>query len=271
MTLTELTAALKKGGIEDAAWEARLLFSHIGGYTPASLIGANPAIETALLTDALTRRLAREPLQYIIGEVAFCHEVYRVTPDCLIPRPDTELLVEHAIQLLPRGAHFADLCTGSGCIAVSTLAARTDTRADAYDISEGALCLAAENAMRNSVSERLEFHLRDLLTEEIDGIYDAILSNPPYIPPAVIDTLAPEIGYEPRIALDGGEDGMDFYRSILRHNLVHLAPNGIILFEIGYDQSDAITSLAASHHLTCQIVQDLGGNARLAILKKQGN
>ncbi len=269
MTLSALAAALATGGISDAAWEARLLFAHFGGYSPAALIGTDPTLECQQLEDALSRRLKREPLQYILGEVEFCHEVYHVSPDCLIPRPDTELLVEWATKLLPRNAHFADLCTGSGCIAISTLSARTDLHADAYDISEGALDLAEKNASRNSVAERLTLRRRDLLTDEIDGIYDALLSNPPYIPPVVIDTLAPEIAFEPRIALDGGADGMDFYRAILLRDLCHLKAGGYILFEIGYDQADAITALASAHALSCRIERDLGGNARLAILKKQ--
>ncbi len=269
MTLSALTVALATEGIENADWEARLLFSHYGGYTIASLLATDPVLDCPALEDALSRRLGGEPLQYILGEVEFCHEVYHVSPACLIPRPDTELLVEHAIRLLPRGAHFADLCTGSGCIAISTLAARTDTHADAYDISEGALALAAENATRNGVSSRISFSRRDLLITEIDGMYDAILSNPPYIPPAVIDTLAPELSYEPRIALDGGEDGMDFYRAILARDLTHVKAGGFLLMEIGYDQAAEISALADQYGLDCRIEQDLGGNDRLAILKKK--
>ncbi len=266
MTLSELTAALAAGGIEEAAWEAKLMFSHYGGYTPAALVCGDPVIDAAILEIPLARRLRREPLQYILGEVEFCHEVYHVTPNCLIPRPDTELLVEWAIRLLPQGAHFADLCTGSGCIAISTLAARTDLTADAYDISVEALHLAEKNAARNGVTARLHIAERNLLCEATDGVYDALLSNPPYIMPSVIDALAPELSYEPRIALDGGDDGMDFYRAILKHNLSHLRADGLILFEIGYDQADAITALAATYELTCRIERDLGGNPRLAIL-----
>ncbi len=269
MTLSELTAALTEGGTLDAALEARLIFTVLGGYSPAALIGADPASDAPAVADALARRLKREPLQYILGEVTFRNETYRVTPDCLIPRPDTELLVEWAIRLLPQDACFADLCTGSGCIAVSTLAARTDVRGAAYDISEGALQLARENAARNGVANRVTFHKRDLLNEEIDGVYDALLSNPPYIPPAVIDTLAPELSYEPRLALDGGEDGLDFYRAILAYGLSHLRAGGYLLFEIGYDQADALRALAASYNLHCRIERDLGGNDRLAILQKK--
>lgn len=269
MKLSELAAALAAAGIPDPRGEARLLFASLGGYAPAALFGADPVCDAPALSDALARRLRREPLQYILGEVGFCRETYRVTPDCLIPRPDTELLVEEAIARLPRGAHFADLCTGSGCIAVSTLAARTDCTADAYDVEEAALVIAAENACRNGVSDRLSLLRRDLLREEIDGTYAAILANPPYIPDSVVDTLAPELSYEPRIALAGGEDGMTFYRAILTLAPPHLLPSGFFLLEIGYDEEAAITALAEEKHMTCRVLPDLGGNPRCAVLQMQ--
>lgn len=267
MKLSDLTRALRAAGIDDAAGEARLLFSYVTGTAPALLVGCDPASDDPALAGALMRRVRREPLCYITGEVGFCHETYRVTPDCLIPRADTELIVETAARRLPRGAHFADLCTGSGCIAVSTLTARTDCTADAYDIAEKTLALAAENAARNGVAERIHFHRRDLLTEEIDGVYDAILSNPPYIRDDVLPTLAPELAFEPRIALAGGRDGMDFYRAILTLGAGHLAPGGFFLFEIGYDQKQAILDLAAAHGYRAEVTDDLGGNPRCACLQ----
>lgn len=269
MTLRELTDALRGAGIENAPQEARMLFCHFGGFAPASLIGANPALNTPALLDAARRRIAREPLQYILGEVHFFREAYEVSPDCLIPRADTELLVEEAIARLPQGGKFADLCTGSGCIAISVLANRTDLTADAYDISEGALALARRNAAKNGVEGRLAFFHRDLMAETPDGIYDAILSNPPYIATQVVDTLSPEVGCEPRLALDGGADGLDFYRAILSYAGAHLAPAGFLLFEIGYDQEEAICRLAAAHGYACVVKRDLGAQPRLACLTKQ--
>lgn len=269
MYLSELTRALSEGGIEDAAREARLLFSHVTGTPHASLFGCDPASDAPALLHLRDRRLRHEPLQYLIGEVGFCRETYRVSPDCLIPRADTELLVEQAIHLLPRGAHFADLCTGSGCIAISTLAARTDCTADAYDIAEKALALAEENAVCNGVSDRLCLLTRDLLRESLDGVYDAILANPPYIRSAVIPTLAPELAFEPSIALDGGADGLDFYRAILAGADSHLSDRGFLLFEIGYDQNDAIRNLATAYGYRADVAIDLNGNPRCAHLKKQ--
>ena len=269
MKLSDLTRALRTAGIENPATEARLLFSFVTGASPAQLVGCDPASDDPRLAEVLARRVRHEPLCYITGEVGFCHEVYRVTPDCLIPRADTELIVETAVRLLPHGAHFADLCTGSGCIAVSTLASRTDCTADAYDIAEKALAIAGENAVRNGVAGRVRFLHRDLLTGEPDGDYDAILSNPPYIRSDVLPTLAPELSYEPRIALSGGDDGMDFYRAILSRAGKHLKKGGFFLFEIGYDQKEAVLSLASQHGYRAEVTYDLGGNPRCAYLQKE--
>ncbi len=140
---------------------------------------------------ALRRLRDREPLAYILGEWYFYEEVYSVSPDCLIPRPETELLVEELIRRLPENAVFADLCTGSGCIAISTLVHRPDCRAVAVDLSEKALALAAANAGRNGVADRLILRRADVLTGtalESDR-FDAVVSNPPYIASSVIDTL----------------------------------------------------------------------------------
>ena len=269
MTLNELSTALQEGGVLNHLGEARQLFCHFGDFTPLSLVGQNPSLSTPALADALARRLEGEPLQYIIGEVVFYNQIYRVTPDCLIPRPDTESLVEAAISLLPKGAMFADLCTGSGCIAISTLAHRTDVTAHAYDISRGALALAEENAERNGVSDRVTFSHLDVLTTPPDGTFAAILSNPPYIASAVIPSLSREVHHEPVLALDGGADGMDFYRAILEHGIPTLLEDGFFLFEIGYDQATAITLLADEHGFDCRIMMDLGGNPRVAHLTKR--
>ena len=264
MTLQEATARLREVGIENADWEARQLFCHFGGLRPSDLIGTDPDVSAPALTDAIRRRIAREPLQYILGEVGFYRESYLVTPACLIPRPDTELLVEEAIRRLPPQGTFADFCTGSGCIAISVLCARTDLTADAYDISEDALALARKNAERNGVADRIRFHACDILTTPPTAAWDAILSNPPYIPTETVDTLLPELSHEPRIALDGGPDGMDFYRAILGGTSAPL-----YLFEIGYDQKEAIEALASVHGYPVEVLTDLGGNPRCAVIKKK--
>ena len=211
---------------------------------------------------AVRRLENREPLAYVLGEWYFYDEVYRVSSDCLVPRPDTEHLVDELIRRLPHGAVFADLCTGSGCIAISTLVHRPDCRAVAVDLSEAALTIAEENAARNGVSERIAFHRADVLAGSAlsNTQFDAIVSNPPYIASSVIDTLEPEVLHEPRMALDGGEDGLVFYRILTRQYRENVKHSGFFLFEIGYDQGEALKALCP-----CKIKKDYGGNDRLAI------
>ncbi len=266
VTLTGLTEALRRAGIEEAPAEARLLFAHYTGARMAALYGENPASDSPALAEAAERRLTREPLAYILGEAPFWRQTYRIGPGCLIPRTDTETLVEQAIALLPLGAHFADLCTGSGCIAVSVLCDRPDTAALGADISAAALAFAAKNASRYRVGERLTLWQSDLLQEEPYGIFDAILANPPYIAAPVLRTLAPEVRREPREALDGGEDGLLFYRRFLsfRHCLT---PDGFFLFECGFDQREALAALAADAGLTFTPHFDCGGNFRVCLLR----
>lgn len=220
--------------------------------------------EKSAFEAALTRLENREPLAYIIGEWYFYDEVYKVTPDCLIPRPETEHIVEFLIKNLPRNGFFADLCTGSGCIAISTLVHRPDCRAVAVDISEGALAVAKENAESNGVSDRITFIKSDITAGNTLGntLFDAIASNPPYIDSDVIDTLEPEVLKEPRIALDGGDDGLDFYRVLLRDYRKNIKPSGYLVCEIGYDQGQRLRDLCG-----CEIKKDYSGNDRVMILR----
>ena len=270
MTYRELCRCLVDGGIDCAEREAALLAEHFCGVSMASLM-ADPQkdLGSEALEAAVTRRLTREPLAYILGEWSFFEEQYLVSPACLIPRPETELLVEQAISLLPQGAHFADLCTGSGCIAVSTLCHRPDCRATALDLFPETAALAQKNARRNGVSHRLRVTVGDVLDPlclSDDGPFDAVLSNPPYIQTRVVDGLEPELFHEPRAALDGGDDGMLFYRRIVSTFLGRLKPQGFFLFEIGYDQQADILALAESHALCGKVLPDLSGNPRVAIL-----
>jgi len=268
MTLRELTAILARHNIPDARFEAGVLARHFCGTDFADPDCAIPAAAEPALRAALARRTAGEPLQYIIGEWDFFRETYTVTPDCLIPRPDTELLVELAIEMLPPGARFADFCTGSGCVAISTLAARPDTRAVAVDVSAAALAVAGQNARRNGVAERIEFVEADIFGGHLEvGKLDAVLANPPYIPTAVLPTLGRELAHEPAIALDGGGDGLRFYRRIIADYRAYLGGGGFMLLEIGYDQAVAVASIAADAGLDCEIRRDLGGNDRVAVVR----
>ncbi len=273
MTYREICKRLNDAGIENVEWDASLLIEHFCG-TNASLvpIDADRNYENVALTEAVSRRAARYPLQYLVGEWQFYRQTFEVSPDCLIPRSDTEILVEEAIKRLPQGARFADLCTGSGCIAISTLAERPDTTAVAVEKFPNTLSVATRNAQKNGVQDRFRGILADVLTDNLlpQGTQlDAILSNPPYIPEHELTKLAPELRAEPRAALDGGDDGLIFYREILRLYANVLKPNGFFLFEIGYDQAEAVTSLGvAAGFDDVRVIRDYGGNDRVVLLQK---
>ena len=249
----EIVARLLAAGVENASFEARLLCEKFEGEA---------------LESAVQKRVTHYPLQYILGEWEFWRECYEVSEHCLSPRPDTEHLVEQAIKRLPPNARFLDLCTGSGCVAISTLCSRPDTSAVAVDLFEQTLALAARNARKNGVSERVEFRLADVLVGcEEENVYDAILSNPPYIRDEVVSTLSEEVKHEPAAALCGGEDGLDFYRAILAKWKKALKRGGFFLFEIGFDQAEDLKKLAAQHGLCATVFRDYGGNDRVVLLQ----
>ena len=269
MTLREAIRILSDGGVESAAYDARELFSAICGMSRAELVSPDAESDSEALADAIKRRAKREPLQYIIGEVGFYRETYTVSPACLIPRADTELLVDYAVKHIPSGEHFVDLCTGSGCVAISTLNNTRDTRAVAVDISAEALKIAEMNAERNGVSERLTLMERNALGEPVTDRCFAVLSNPPYVTETAYRELMPEIYFEPKIAFVGGEDGLDFYKSITRVYRDVIADDGFIAFEIGYDQGAALCEIADSLSMNAEILKDYSGNDRVAVLKKR--
>lgn len=267
MKLSEAVRLLSDAGIDSAEHDARTLFEVIGGFHAMQLIGADPESDSDELTAAVRRRCEREPLQYIVGKVGFYREEYRVDSRCLIPRADTELLVDYAVEHLPRGARFLDLCTGSGCVAISVLKNTNDTSSVMVDISEGALEIAAENAASMGVSDRAELVCADALGAAVEGEFFAVLANPPYIAQSVYRALEPEIFREPRIAFVGGEDGGEFYRRLVPLYKDKIAEDGFIAFEIGYDQGELLRKIAAEHKMACEILRDLGGNERVAVLK----
>ena len=269
-----LVADLRAAGVEDPEAEASLLLEHFAGVSYATLLSdRDRTYDIPALNEAIARRRTHEPLQYILGAWEFCGCRFAVNEHCLIPRPDTEILVEQAIRRLPAGAKFADLCTGSGCIAVATLCHRPDTRAVALELYEETLALATENARTNGVSERFSPICADLLSGGVDALathapFDAILSNPPYIRTADIEELSEEVHKEPRAALDGGEDGLIFYRAILRDYAAMVKSGGLILFEIGYDQADDLRGLCTTYlpHADVEIIRDLGGRDRVVAI-----
>ncbi len=266
MTLKEAINILQESGIDSPEYDARELFRAFASIQ-SGIITKNTSSDSEELIMAVERRASREPLQYIIGSVGFYREEYKVTPDCLIPRSDTEILVDYAVKHIPEGEIFADLCSGSGCIGISTLKNTTGTRCESFDVSEGALALTRENAQMNGVKDRLTVTKMDLLRDAPKGEYYALLSNPPYIPKEVYEELEAEIFAEPKIAFVGGDDGLLFYKRLIPLSLDVLKPSGFIAFEIGYDQADSLKALAKINGCTCEILKDYSGNDRVAILK----
>lgn len=274
MKFSDIVLSLEKAGVDSPEFDARILLEHFCSVRPHELpFVYEKDFDSAELAEAVKKRVDRYPLQYIIGSWSFMTEEYEVNEHCLIPRQDTELLVETAIKTLPENAGFIDLCTGSGCVAVSTLAARPDCRATAADLFPETLSLAKRNAEKNGVADRFSPILADVLSEPCEDVkarapFDAVLSNPPYIQSHVVKTLSPEVGYEPEAALDGGRDGLDFYRAILKFYTPLLSSDGFFAFEIGYDQGQDLKNLAAENGFCCKILSDLSGNDRVAVLKK---
>ncbi len=265
MTYEDICNRFKSAEIENYRQEARMLIEEL--CPPFSL---ERDYECKSLTSAVKKRCECYPLQYIIGKWWFARCEFEVDENCLVPRSDTELLVELAEKMLPENAVFADLCTGSGCIAVSILDMRSDTRADAYELYPKTLALATRNAERNRVGERFCPIPADVLKADALGEkrYEAIISNPPYIRSDVIDTLETEVKSEPRAALDGGDDGLVFYRSIVDNFAKNLKDDGFFLFEIGFDQGDDLKTIALERGFSCEIKKDLGGCDRAAILHR---
>ncbi len=267
MTLKDAIGILSLAGIENATDEARLLFSEIMGLRREVLVFENPTAD-ARTEDAVRRRAEREPFAYVLGYAYFYKEKYTVNENCLVPRQETELLVDFAVKNIPEGESFFDLCTGSGCIGISVLKNTTDTQAVLADLSEAALSLASENARQNGVWERAEFVLADVLSAPLsfpEKVF-AVLSNPPYVKDEVYQSLSPEVLREPKTALVGGEDGADFYRRLTELYKNKIKDEGFILFEIGFDQGDILRNIAASHLLDCKIIKDFSGLDRLALL-----
>lgn len=243
-------AALAAAGIEEAAWDARLLLEHVCGTDRNTLLvhGDRPmeGDETRRYEELLAKRAARIPLQHLTGKQDFMGLTFKVNEHVLIPRQDTEILVEEILKELHDGANVLDMCTGSGCILISLLHYSNGCRGVGVDISREALEIAAANAgelLKDRENTEITF-IESNLFEGVTGQFEMIVSNPPYIRTKVIDTLMPEVkDYEPRQALDGAEDGLFFYRRIVEESKKHLTGGGMLYFEIGYDQAAEVREL----------------------------
>lgn len=261
-------------GFETAALDAKLLTGHALGLDALTLatreLDPVADADAARVAALLQRRMGGESVARIIGEREFFGLAFALNAATLEPRPDTELLVELAIKALPEGGSLLDLGTGTGCIPVAVLANRSDATGLATDISAEALEMARGNATRHGVVDRLGFARGSWFealagNEESVRKFDLIVSNPPYITSTVVETLAPEVkDFDPRLALDGGPDGLAPYRVIAALAQAFLVPGGQVLVEIGYDQGSSVSALFAEHGFADIVVhKDLNGLDRV--------
>ena len=257
---------LTEAKVPEAELDARLLLEEICGTNRNDLLvhGDNEISteQCERYTDYIQRRQKHEPLQQITGYQEFMGLRFKVTPDVLIPRQDTEILVEEVMRYLHDGMHILDMCTGSGCILLSLLKYSNDCEGTGCDISEKALKVAEENAEMLSLNASF---VQSNLFENVRGKYEFIVSNPPYIPTGVIPTLMEEVrDHEPVGALDGGEDGIYFYREIVEKAGEYLYPGGMLFFEIGYDQAEKVSSLMReAGYQEVTVCKDLAGLDRV--------
>jgi release factor glutamine methyltransferase len=259
---------------EEAAIDAEVLARHVLGWDRAALIvrGREPAPDgfNDAFDSLVQRRLQREPVAMIVGRREFWGLEFEVTRDVLVPRPDTEFVVEAAIELAgTRAVRIVDIGTGSGCIAVSLAVALPAATLVAADISPAALAVARRNAERHGVRDRMTFVQSDLL-EGVTGIADLIVSNPPYIASADVRSLPPEVvNYEPHVALFGGEDGLVAIRRLFAAASAHLAPGGHLVIEFGYAQESDVAALAtATGWHVVEVRRDLAQIPRVIALRR---
>lgn len=262
---------LQATGIEEAALDARLLLEAVCGTDRNDLLvhGEQPVAPEAeeKYLNWIRQRAEHIPLQQLTGEQGFMGLTFSVNEHVLIPRQDTEILVEEVLKELHDGMRVLDMCTGSGCILLSLLHYSNDCEGLGVDLSAEALEVAGRNVLKVLTPEKAEHahFLQSDLFEKVEGKFEIIVSNPPYIASAEVEKLMPEVrDHEPRMALDGTEDGLYFYRRIIEEAGKHLVSSGMLFFEIGYDQGQAVSELMRTEgYCDVQVVQDYAGLDRV--------
>jgi len=271
VALAQAIVALRATQNPDAASEARILLAAALGVERGQLVTSLDRVlnvtETGRYLQMIAARQNFQPISQILGRREFWSRRFVVTPDVLDPRPDSETLIAAALD-----DHFSrvlDLGTGSGALIVTLLAERAQATGLAVDISPAALHVAAQNAAKHGVSARLEFRESDWLAQ-VDGEFDLIICNPPYIDEAEWAELAPDVrDHEPKLALTPGRDGLQVYRALAGQLDAYLAPNGRVLFEIGYQQGAQVVALMQAQGWALpQLVKDINGHDRLVLLTK---
>lgn len=264
---------LQAAGIEEAALDARLLLEAVCGTDRNDLLvhgeqPVSPEAEEKYL-NWIRQRAEHIPLQQLTGEQDFMGLTFNVNEHVLIPRQDTEILVEEVLKELHDGMRVLDMCTGSGCILLSLLHYSNDCEGLGVDLSAEALEVAGRNVLKVLTPEKAEHahFLQSDLFEKVEGKFEIIVSNPPYIASAEVEKLMPEVrDHEPRMALDGTEDGLYFYRRIIEEAGKHLVSSGMLFFEIGYDQGQAVSELMRTEgYCEVQVVQDYAGLDRVVL------
>ncbi|HTD68057.1 MAG TPA: peptide chain release factor N(5)-glutamine methyltransferase [Candidatus Limnocylindria bacterium] len=282
MTVLEIiqrsTSFLEGKGVESPRLQIELMLAHALDLPRLKLyLNFDRALndkEVNRVREMVKRRGAREPLQHILGSTSFCGLEIKCSPAALIPRPETELLAERGWQFLVslnmEVSSALDLGTGTGCIAIAITSKANQAQMHAVDISAGALALARENATNHHVAERITFHLGDAFAALPSGsAFNLIVSNPPYIPAAEISTLEPEVrDFDPKLALDGGEDGLDFYRRIAKEARAYLKPHGKLMLEFGDGQAVALEKIFSREKwIVEEIVADYSPRPRILIAR----
>lgn len=264
---------LQAAGIEEATLDARLLLEAVCGTDRNDLLvhGEQPVMPQAeeKYLSWIRQRAEHIPLQQLTGEQDFMGLTFSVNEHVLIPRQDTEILVEEVLKELHDRMRILDMCTGSGCILLSLLHYSNDCEGLGVDLSAEALEVAGQNVLKVLTPEKAEHahFLQSDLFEKVEGKFEIIVSNPPYIASAEVEKLMPEVrDHEPRMALDGTEDGLHFYRRIIKEAGKHLVNSGMLFFEIGYDQGQAVSELMrAQGYREVQVVQDYAGLDRVVL------
>ncbi|HHT25811.1 MAG TPA: peptide chain release factor N(5)-glutamine methyltransferase [Firmicutes bacterium] len=302
------TTYFAERGVDTPRLDAEVLLAHVLGMDRVGLyVNFDRPLQTNEVDayrESVRRRARREPVAYIIGEKEFMGRSFTVTPDVLIPRPETELLVEavlheyvdehqsaqpqpdqegeSALQGLDTAdkaeartappLRFCDVGTGSGVIAVMLALSQPQAHITAVDVMPAALAIAEANAVRHGVAERIDFYTSDLFAQLTPGaLFDCIVSNPPYIPQAVLPSLAPEVQKEPQVALAAGPDGLQVIRALMAQAPARLKPGGLLALEIGADQGKAVATLGDDYgYAGVEIRPDYAGRDRVALLRTQG-
>lgn len=281
--ITEARRLLEQAGIESAAQEALWIVEHVLRLPVHRVLTNRDRVlsctELTATRGLVKRRADREPLQYILGTQEFCGLEFHVDPAVLIPRPETELLVEYVAQRISaeREATIVDVCTGSGCIAVALACRRSRARVIATDLSNPSLNVARQNAIRHAVGERITWLEGDLLEalvgQKLEGQVDIIVSNPPYIAEAEWATLQPEVRlFEPRGALVAGHQGTELHERLLQEAGRYLSPAGAVIMEIGAGQAPAMRRIIErmAEYRFHRLIYDEAGLERVVIIERAG-